>query len=657
MPQHWFVERGERREGPLTASQLKQLVSEGKLTPRDKIQKDGMSHFVPAGSVKGLFPVLDAPVRASLPLTSAVAEAPIVNLPIEPRPVEIAAQPAPQPTAVVAKGGLRLTPWLWIGGSAAAATIIVAVTISQFNGGGDSKKTATQVEWKPGLVITNSDDSRLWRAAATTDYLHNREKVSPERWPEHGEMVARFANGKTDDWKTKFATSVIAKDSCLEAQRKLVAKSQGLQLSLPGALGKSLSNTAIRTLAGREPSWHELLDEKIPGGGGLVETADALRINKVREFCMEIDRYSFDASIADQAEAKYRQALGGRALGEEFDLLIHGEDHQVQLSLAGKKPLMNVAIVVRAEMRSESGKAAATRNAIDGINETFDPGADRNRMAHLYLESARVMHESPQATFVYVPVLEPGDELVIRHYDVGFYWDAKKVTVSVYSDSGAILDKVTMVGGDHNNLDVPAQQRNKAEPSAEKPFAGPTFNRGLGSLEIQLKPTAARQFERCVEVASTYKPMGIQDPIESGAALKVVAKSDAFYVAVGPKKRVGYGLVLIPVDSVALANDPNPKVDSKKDETLKVESFKRATRIVLNDPRRGSKNHTFETASKMENGICTKTGKSVEFESPAGEIHRAVGTSGNLYVVFLDKPASDGSRIILVPKTSVKEVK
>jgi len=60
----WFCEIDGAQHGPVTAVQLKQLASAGKLKPTHPVWKEGMQSKVPARSVKGLF---DGPASGSAP--------------------------------------------------------------------------------------------------------------------------------------------------------------------------------------------------------------------------------------------------------------------------------------------------------------------------------------------------------------------------------------------------------------------------------------------------------------------------------------------------------------------------------------------------------------------------------------------------------------
>ncbi|MCS7021430.1 MAG: GYF domain-containing protein [Gemmataceae bacterium] len=79
MATQWFVNRNGNQEGPLTSAQLKQLVDRGELRPNDLVWKEGMSNWVPARQIKGLFPssgeaVVEAAPASSPPAYTVVAD-------------------------------------------------------------------------------------------------------------------------------------------------------------------------------------------------------------------------------------------------------------------------------------------------------------------------------------------------------------------------------------------------------------------------------------------------------------------------------------------------------------------------------------------------------------------------------------------------------
>src|SRR5207237_399004 len=55
MRQQWHYTRAGKQFGPVPAAELKQLASSGRLSARDLVWKEGMSEWVAAYKVKGLF--------------------------------------------------------------------------------------------------------------------------------------------------------------------------------------------------------------------------------------------------------------------------------------------------------------------------------------------------------------------------------------------------------------------------------------------------------------------------------------------------------------------------------------------------------------------------------------------------------------------------
>jgi hypothetical protein len=57
----YFFTQNKVEHGPVPGAHLKRLAASGRLKPTDQVKKEGLSRWVTAGSVKGLFPVGDAP--------------------------------------------------------------------------------------------------------------------------------------------------------------------------------------------------------------------------------------------------------------------------------------------------------------------------------------------------------------------------------------------------------------------------------------------------------------------------------------------------------------------------------------------------------------------------------------------------------------------
>ncbi|MDR1963175.1 MAG: GYF domain-containing protein [Planctomycetaceae bacterium] len=55
-PQQWYYRKGTARFGPVSSSDIKKMAAEGKLVPTDLLRGVGMTEWIAASKVKGLFP-------------------------------------------------------------------------------------------------------------------------------------------------------------------------------------------------------------------------------------------------------------------------------------------------------------------------------------------------------------------------------------------------------------------------------------------------------------------------------------------------------------------------------------------------------------------------------------------------------------------------
>ena len=62
----WYIFAGNRQQGPFTTEQIRSFVDGGKLKPSMGMKKEGMADFVPASTVKGLFPQAAAALAPAL---------------------------------------------------------------------------------------------------------------------------------------------------------------------------------------------------------------------------------------------------------------------------------------------------------------------------------------------------------------------------------------------------------------------------------------------------------------------------------------------------------------------------------------------------------------------------------------------------------------
>lgn len=59
----WLYSRNGKTFGPLSARQLRQLVVEKRIGPKDLVCRNGTDQWVAVGSLKGLFPAASAPPK------------------------------------------------------------------------------------------------------------------------------------------------------------------------------------------------------------------------------------------------------------------------------------------------------------------------------------------------------------------------------------------------------------------------------------------------------------------------------------------------------------------------------------------------------------------------------------------------------------------
>ena len=70
----WFVVRGEKEQGPLTAAALKEMASAGKLGPDDLVRREDLKTPRQASEIKGLFPDIHDKVRTAADAVGRRAE-------------------------------------------------------------------------------------------------------------------------------------------------------------------------------------------------------------------------------------------------------------------------------------------------------------------------------------------------------------------------------------------------------------------------------------------------------------------------------------------------------------------------------------------------------------------------------------------------------
>lgn len=102
MSQQWYYAKDGQRQGPIASDTLKEMAISGQLQPSDHVWREGMSNWVPAGKLKGLFP--DVALKKPPPLPAAIASAAESgrrSADVAPSVAQdVATQPAAQPISV-----------------------------------------------------------------------------------------------------------------------------------------------------------------------------------------------------------------------------------------------------------------------------------------------------------------------------------------------------------------------------------------------------------------------------------------------------------------------------------------------------------------------------------------------------------------------------
>lgn len=112
MADQWYYMQQGKRQGLVSAQQLKELAATGQLSPTDLVGKDGMAALVPASLIKGLFapPVND--------------ESPPIPPEVQPPPLPTADEPPPLPKTFLAHRGTKSSSIMPL---ALAAVIVMAL--------------------------------------------------------------------------------------------------------------------------------------------------------------------------------------------------------------------------------------------------------------------------------------------------------------------------------------------------------------------------------------------------------------------------------------------------------------------------------------------------------------------------------------------------
>ncbi len=135
MADQWYYARNNQKHGPLTAQGLRQAAATGHLQPTDMVWKEGMSKWVAASSIKGLFPTSQA-TAAGVPKGAP----PRQTKADEPAPAQAGAVPDALGTRPPPRLLARKTAWVVAAGGAGVCVLglcvvgVVVLSLSWFGG-------------------------------------------------------------------------------------------------------------------------------------------------------------------------------------------------------------------------------------------------------------------------------------------------------------------------------------------------------------------------------------------------------------------------------------------------------------------------------------------------------------------------------------------
>jgi GYF domain 2 len=76
MSSHWYYGKMGERYGPVSSRQLRELASSGEVELTDLVWKEGMTHWQPAATIKGLLPEPESTLPGPPPLPTAASATP-----------------------------------------------------------------------------------------------------------------------------------------------------------------------------------------------------------------------------------------------------------------------------------------------------------------------------------------------------------------------------------------------------------------------------------------------------------------------------------------------------------------------------------------------------------------------------------------------------
>jgi len=470
MADEWIVQRNGERLGPMSAAKLKGLASSGKIGPSDLVQKVGMTKFVAASSVKGLFP-------AAIP---AAATVPAEVVPL----AAVIAQPAPAAVPALLSAPVRKFAWGWIAiGSAVLVSASVAtVTVAIIGNSPTSKATATasdeEESWateKFGTAPVSTEfategglklEDAILLELCSTKYYHNRNFSVPQSPSLHLDLLKREGERIDAPDRVTLVRHIFAIDDMAVRLMNLPDEQNRLAKEFPLAWRSDSLSMAIQGLPlGFNMNLDELRRMARESETGSI--INRTRMKMVEEQVTKVVVSQTSANAARVAEAAYRPQFGTRDLtADDLFVCVPKESDGVgfkyegrlgwlrsrflQLTYRGKSPLTNVLILKG--LKTSGGTAALNGNqeAIDDFNRGFGFDAEADAVSTMY-RAMNYYDSMPKSGHVFVRQLRPGDVLHLPIDDANWEF-VRGGFFKLYCDQGFLPEQQVRLYKDDEEL-------------------------------------------------------------------------------------------------------------------------------------------------------------------------------------------------------------
>jgi hypothetical protein len=428
-----------------------------------------------------------------------------------------------------------------------------------------------------------ADDQRLWKAAVSNKYYRNRQVIIPpaEPEPDVAALIDRLAQSKSQPHAAEIASLTIAQTVIINRWIENQQDNQNIQKAIPAAWNLSKAGAVVNALVGRQPHLRELADRDVRGG--IVSVIDKFRENVTAGYLLTISMRLIQIAVADEVEQDYRERLQKAGISLQLPLIVEKCDDEVgsrppgyvgmklpldaqmvRISNHGNQPLHDVVVIARTEKHPTSEDSEQTVNGISLLNRMFDSNTKRVNDADLNMRTAQMMHATPEATMILVPVVEPGDTLHVPLYASTSWMDVKQCSVAVYASTG-LLDTQVIFEKEPYDDNANWFKNDKPKPKPRLEFTRPKY---YERMDVSLKPVAEAVFlskaQVCVPHADSFFGLEIPVTLALDQTYQSIARSRDFHVLIVPSNSFGSHLVLVPVSWVAKA----VSIDERNDKQL-----------------------------------------------------------------------------------------